>query len=133
MLSSNLYTRNFKDPFNKDTAMTYLKETSPRSIKATSKDSPLLPPCSISFESLTSDVGPLEKRGGLIDTRYYNSYLLMPRLAYHLSTKLKGDVVHKHLGQDYEVNLSISSQGMDMLSDLTLIVSFTEPKQGTPT
>ncbi len=29
----------------------------------------------------------------------------MPRLVYILSTKLKGDVLHKHLGQEYDVKL----------------------------
>ncbi len=38
-----------------------------------------------------------------INARHYNAYLIMPRLVYILSTKLKGDVLHKRLGQEYDV------------------------------
>ncbi len=40
----------------------------------------------------------------LIDVRHYNAYLLVPRL-YHLSTELKNNVIHNHIGQSEEVNL----------------------------
>ncbi len=61
MLASTVYTKFIKDPFNNETTMSYLEETSPCSKNAPSKNGPLLPPYSISFESLTSDAGPLEK------------------------------------------------------------------------
>ncbi len=51
------------------------------------------------------DVGPLKKGVRFIDARHYNAYLIMPKLVYILSTKLKGDVLHKYLDQDYEVKL----------------------------
>jgi hypothetical protein len=103
MLEMTMYTKYIKVPFNSDTTMSYLKETLPCSKNAPSKNGPLLPPHGISFESLTSDVAPL-KRVCFIDSRHYNAYLIVPRLVYILSTKLKGDVLHKCLGQDYEVN-----------------------------
>ncbi len=62
-------------------------------------------PWNISFESPTSDVGPLKKGVRFIDARHYNAYLILSRLIYILSTKLKGDVLHKRLGQQYEVKL----------------------------
>jgi hypothetical protein len=37
--------------------------------------------------------------------RHYNAYLIVPRLVCILSTKLKGDVLHKRLGQEYDVKL----------------------------
>ncbi len=121
MLLSNLYTRYIKDPYNKDTTMTYLNKTLAHSKKATSKEYPLLPPYGISFKSLTLDVGPLEKGVHFTDDRHYNACLLVPRLVYHLCTKLKDDVIYKHLG----LNLSVSSQAMGNLPDLTLLSSLT--------
>ena len=35
----------------------------------------------------------------LIEFRHYNAYLLVPRLVYHLWTKLKNDVIHNCIGQ----------------------------------
>jgi hypothetical protein len=80
MLSSNTYTKYIKDPFNNEMIMSYLEETLARSKNTLSKNGPLLPPYSIFFESLTLDVGPLEKGVRFIDARHYNSYLIVPRL-----------------------------------------------------
>ncbi len=41
----------------------------------------------------------------LIDLRHYNAYLLVPRLVYHLTTKLKNNVIHNRIGQIEEVKL----------------------------
>ncbi len=67
------------------------------------KNGPLLPSYCISFESLKLDVGPLVKGVHFIDARHYNANLIMPRLVYILPTKLKGDVLHKCLGHDYDL------------------------------
>ncbi len=40
-----------------------------------------------------------------IDVRHYKASLLVPRLVYHLSTKLKKDVIQNCLGQLEEVKL----------------------------
>ncbi len=63
---------------------------------------------SIAYESLTYNVDPLEKQVHLIDVRHYNAYLLVPRLVYHLSTKLKNDVIHNHFGLIEELSVSSS-------------------------
>ncbi len=65
----------------------------------------VFPPYGITYESLTYNVGLLEKQVCLIDVRHYNAYLLVPRLVYHLSTKLKNDVIHNCIGQMEEVKL----------------------------
>jgi hypothetical protein len=49
------------DPFNNDTTMSNLNKTLPSSKNTPSKNGPLLPPYGIFFESLTLDIGPLEK------------------------------------------------------------------------
>ncbi len=41
----------------------------------------------------------------LIDVWHYNAYLLVPRLVYHLSTKLKNNAIHNRIGQTDEVKL----------------------------
>jgi hypothetical protein len=105
MLELTMYTKYIKDLFNNNTTMSYLNKTSPHSKNALSRNGPLLPPYGISFESLTSDVGPLKKRVQFIDARHYNAYLILPRLVYILSTKLKGDGLQKSLGQEYDVKL----------------------------
>ncbi len=45
------------------------------------------------------------KQVHLIDIRHYHAHLLVPRLVYHLSTKLKINVIHNHIGQIEEVKL----------------------------
>jgi hypothetical protein len=105
MISSNVYTRYIKDPFDKDSTMTYMNKNLPYSKKAMSKDSPLLPPYVISFKSLILDGGPLEKGVRYMDIIHSNAYLIGPRLVYHLSTELKDVSIYKCLGQEYEVKL----------------------------
>jgi hypothetical protein len=85
--------------------MTYLRETSPHSRVKGTKGDTSFSPYSITYESLTYDVGLLEKQVRLIDVRHYNAYLLVPRLVYHLFNKPKIDVIHNHIGQIEEVNL----------------------------
>ncbi len=63
------------------------------------------PPYGITYESLTYDIGLFEKQVSLIDVRHYNAYLLVPRLVYHLSAKLKNNVIHNSIGQIEEVKL----------------------------
>jgi hypothetical protein len=104
MLASDKYTNYIKDSFNRDKTMTYLRETLPCSRVERTKGDTSFPPY-ITYESLTNDVGLLEKQGHLIDVRHYNAYLLVPRLVYHLSTKLKNNVIHNHIGRIEEVKL----------------------------
>ncbi len=106
LLSSDEYTNYIKDPFNRDKTMTYLRETLQYSRVNGTKGDTSFPPYGITYESLTYDVGLLEEQVHLIDVRHYNAYLLMPRLVYHLSTKLKNDVIHNCIGQIEEIKLS---------------------------
>jgi hypothetical protein len=63
------------------------------------------PPYGITYKSLTYNVGMFDRQVQLIDVRHYNAYLLVPRLVYHLSTKLKNNAIHNRIGQAEEVKL----------------------------
>jgi hypothetical protein len=105
VLSSDKYTNNIKDPFNRDKTMTYLRETLQHSRVKGIKGDTSFPPYGITYESLTYNVGLLEKQVHLIDVRHYITYLLMLRFVYHLSTNLKNDVIHNCISQIEEVKL----------------------------
>jgi hypothetical protein len=61
LLSSDEYTNYIKDSFNRDKTMTYLRETSPCSRVKGTKGDTCFPLYGITYESLTYDVGLLEK------------------------------------------------------------------------
>jgi hypothetical protein len=106
MLSSKEYSKYIKDPFNKDTTNESLKKTLPHSKVVGTKGEHSLPPWGIPVENLTSDVGLIEKQVRCIDVRHYNAYPILPRLVYHLSTKLMNDVIHNRLlGKNEEVKV----------------------------
>ncbi len=105
VLSSDNYTNYIKDPFNRDKTMTNLKETSPHSRVKRTKGDTSFPLHGITYESLTYNGGLLDKQVHLIDVRHYNAYLLVPRMVYHFSTKVKNNVIHNHIGQIEEVKL----------------------------
>jgi hypothetical protein len=56
-------------------------------------------------KNLTYDVGTLEKQVRNIDVRHLNAYLIVPKLAYHMSSKLKNESIDNLLGKDEEVKL----------------------------
>jgi hypothetical protein len=107
MLRSKIYMDYIKDPFNIETTMKYLKETSSQNkvpgLKSTIQWS--LPPYGISYKNLTYDIGSLEKQVRNIDVRHYNAYLIVPRLVYHISLKLRIESIDNLLGKDEEVKL----------------------------
>ncbi len=105
LLASDDYTNYIKDPFNKEKTLHYLGVTLPCYRASGAKGDCSYPPYGITYESLTNNVGMLERQVRLIDVRHYNAYLLVPRLVYHLSTKLKNDAIHNHIGQAEEVKL----------------------------
>ena len=105
MLASDDYTNYIKDPFNKDTTSTYLTKTSQCQKVSGTKGERSFPPYRITYDSLTYDVGTVDRQERKIDVCYYNAYLLVPRLVYHLSTKLKNDTIHNRIGQPEEVKL----------------------------
>ncbi len=63
------------------------------------------PPYGITYDSLTYDVGTVDRQERKIDVQHYDAYLLVPRLVYHLSTKLKNDAVYNCIDQHEEVRL----------------------------
>ena len=98
-------TQTIKNPFNKIKTSTYLRVTLPCYKVSGTKGEHSFPPFGITQESLTYDVGAVDRQVQLIDVRYYNAYLLVPRLVYHLSTKLKNDAIHNCIGQTDKVKL----------------------------
>jgi hypothetical protein len=106
LLASDEYTNNIKDPFDKDKTSTYLRVTLPRCKKVSgAKGEHSFPPYGFTYKSLKYDVGMLDRQVQLIDVRHYIAYLLVPRLVYHLSTKLKNDAIHNRTGQAEEIKL----------------------------
>jgi hypothetical protein len=87
--------------------MTYLRETlSGYKVPNLECDVDIsLLPYGISYENLTYDVPYLEKGERLIDMRHYNAYLIVPRLVYHMSTKLMNESIQNRLGQDKDFRL----------------------------
>ncbi len=84
MLASDDYTNYIKDPFNKDRTSTYLRVTLPHYKVSGTKGERSFPPYGITYESLTYNVGMLDRQVQLIGVRHYNAYLLVPRLVYSL-------------------------------------------------
>ncbi len=63
------------------------------------------PPYAIWWPSLTTDVGPIEKRSRCINVRHVNGYLIIPGIVYLLNTKLQKYVLNDQLGENQEINL----------------------------
>ncbi len=105
LLASDGYTNYINDPFNKDKTSTYLTLSLPHHKVSGTKGERSFPPFGITYESLTYDVGAVDRQVRLIDVQQYNAYLLVPRLVYHLSTKLKNNAIHNRIGQTDEVKL----------------------------
>jgi hypothetical protein len=123
LLASDDYTYYIKDPFNKDKTLHYLGVTLPSYRAPETKGDHSYPPYGITYESLTYNIGMLERQVQLIDVRHYNAYLLVPRLVYHLSTKLKNNAIHNRIGQAEEVKLISFLQGTGMLQEQHHFVS----------
>jgi hypothetical protein len=105
LLASDDYTNYIKDPFNKDTTSNYLTNTSPHQKVSGNKGECSFPPYKITYDSLTYDVGRVDRQERKIDVCHYNAYLLVQRSVYHLSTKLKNNAIHNCIGQPEEVKL----------------------------
>jgi hypothetical protein len=58
------------------------------------------PPYAIWWPSLTTDVGPIEKRSRFIDVRHVNGYLIIPGIVYLLNTKPQKYVLNDRLGEN---------------------------------
>jgi hypothetical protein len=92
-----------RDPFNKSDREGFIEFISPERTKGRTKK--IKPPYSIYWQSLTTDVGPVEKKSRIIDVRHVNGYLIIPGIVYLLSTKLQKAVLNDRLGDKLEMNL----------------------------
>lgn len=103
ILSSEVWKQYIAAPFDETATQKYLKETT---LECKDKSSTKLnPPYAITFENITKDVGLVKDGKRLLDVRHYNAYLLIPRLVYHISTKLKHTSLNMRMGKRYEVDL----------------------------
>ena len=96
------YTRN---PFDFTTRKDFLNTISLPCLDKT-KETKMTPPYAISFQNLTTDVGPLSiAEGRKIDARHYNGYLIMPGIVYHIAAKLTNSLVTDRYGSPFEVGV----------------------------
>jgi hypothetical protein len=89
------------------TRQKYLNRISPLTPSSRHPTIKFTPPYGLTFASFAGDVGVIDKKTKThtIDAGHMNGYLIIPRIVYHLSTKLQKSVTHDCLGQDKEVKL----------------------------
>ena len=102
-LRCDIWKSFIRDPFNISNRESFIEFISPERTKGGTKK--IKPPYSIFWESLTTDVGPVEHKSRLIDVRHVNGYLIIPGIVYLLSTKLQKAVLNDRLGEEIEMNL----------------------------
>ncbi len=107
VISCAEWTNYVKNPFNRFTRQIYLDHTSPSTPSSRHPTRIFTPLYGLTFLSFTDDVGVVDKKTKThtIDAGHMNGHLIIPRVVYHLSTKLQKGVMHDHLGQDTEVKL----------------------------
>jgi hypothetical protein len=106
ILKTDEYSKYIKDPFNMEITKMFLTKQAPKETHTGHRSGGRhFPPFGISFKSLTEDVGIFDGKIRIIDVRHFNSYILVPRIVYTLSTKLKKEALHNLLGQSDEVQL----------------------------
>ena len=103
ILSSEVWKKYIANPFDETATQKYLQETTLEC--KDNSGTKLNPPFVITFENITKDVGLVKEGKRLLDVRHYNAYLLIPRLVYHISTKLKHTSLNMRLGRKYEMDL----------------------------
>ncbi len=70
------------------------------------KHNKMSPPYAITFQHLTSNVGPVTTyTGRKIDARHYNRYLIMPGIVYHIASKITNSLVTDRYGNPFEVGV----------------------------
>jgi hypothetical protein len=92
------------DPFDKSNRERFIEYISLHE-RTKGRKKKIKPPYSIFWQSLTTDVGPVEQKSRLIDVRHVNGYLIIPGIVYLLSTKLQKRVLNDQLGENLELNL----------------------------
>jgi hypothetical protein len=105
LLDLEKYKYYINDPFNKNVTQTYLEKSLPKNRMEGTKGQCCYPPYKIFYESLTFDVGTLDRQKRQLNVCHYNAFLLIPRIVYHMSTKLKNDAIHNRIGKKEEVDL----------------------------
>ena len=106
LLTSNEYIKYIKDPFSKERTMAFLTKHSPRETWTGHRaGGRFYPPFGITLESLTMDVGTFDGKIQVLDVQHLNAYVLVPRLVYTLSTKLKKEAIQNRIGKPDEVKL----------------------------
>ncbi len=91
------------NPFNSTARKDFIKTISFPCMDST-KETIMMPPYGITFDSVTMDLGPIDT-GGMkkVDARHYNGYLLIPGLIYHMSSKIKNIRINELYGNVPEV------------------------------
>ena len=77
-----------------------------------------MPPYGITLESVTMDVGQIDK-GGMrkVDARHYNGYLVIPGLVYHMSSKIKNIPINDYMAMRSKWEYSTTLPDMDLIRD----------------
>ncbi len=94
-----------KNPFDLLTRKDFLSTISLSCLDGT-KNTKMMPPYAITFKNLTTDVGPITTyKGRKIDARYYNGYLIIPGIVYHMATKITNSLVTDCYGNPFKVGI----------------------------
>jgi hypothetical protein len=63
-------------------------------------------PYAITFQHLTTDVGPVRINDGRkIDARHYNGYLIIPGIVYHIAAKMTNSIVTDCYGNPFKMGV----------------------------
>jgi hypothetical protein len=66
----------------------------------------MTPPYALTFENVTTDVGPVSTHGErMIDARHYNGFLLIPGIVYHMASKITNSLVNDRYGNAFKVGI----------------------------
>ncbi len=92
-LTSAAWDAYTKNPFDFTTRKDFLNTNSLTCI-GEMKDANMTPLYALTFDSLTTDVGPVTTVGGRkIDAGHYNGYLVIPGIVYHMASKITNSLV----------------------------------------
>jgi hypothetical protein len=103
-LTSAAWETYTKNPFDFTTRKDFLNTISLTCIDER-KDTKMTPLYALTFDSLTTDVGPVTTvRGRKIDARHYNGNLIIPGIVYHMASKITNSLVTNHYGNQFKVS-----------------------------
>ncbi len=94
-----------RNPFDLTARKDFIKTISFPCMDST-KETIMTPPYGITFDSVTTELGPIETEGmRKVDARHYNGYLLVPGLVYQMSLKIKNIRINELYGNPPEVGI----------------------------